>query len=189
MTLTEQDRMVDVLRQNFGQGVDAVHDLRNGSHSGYRAVHLWVRLDSPRGAWFEVQFRTRLQGVWANAYEALADIAGRGIRYGEDPIDPAFTPLVGVLQRMSLNAIARTEHAPEGGDSDRFGQLLGASALTGELVGLGLEPATAAQSVSEVLRSTASDATSVRSVVVHLVSTVLSEFEASVRSLSDKKGE
>lgn len=85
MTLTEQDRVVEAIRRRFGQGVDAVHDLRDGSHSGYRAVHLWVRLDSPRGAWFEVQVRTQLQGGWANMYEALADVYGRGIRYGEPP--------------------------------------------------------------------------------------------------------
>ena len=60
---------------------ECVHDLRNDPHSGYRAVHIWLK----QPARVEIQIRTHLQGRWANMYEAAADVLGREIRYGALP--------------------------------------------------------------------------------------------------------
>ena len=109
MTLAEQDAIVAAICSRFGLLPQAIHDLRDGSHSGYRGVHVWVRLSQPKGAWFEIQVRTRAQGAWANAYEALADVLGRGIRYGEVPASPIARELVDYLQRVSLERIAAAE--------------------------------------------------------------------------------
>ncbi|SFF81904.1 ppGpp synthetase catalytic domain-containing protein (RelA/SpoT-type nucleotidyltranferase) [Blastococcus tunisiensis] len=84
--------------------------------SGYRAIHIVVRID---GIPVEVQIRTRLQHVWAEIYERVADRWGRQIRYG-DPPDPEPLPredgltrqeIVGFLQRLSLEEIAECERA------------------------------------------------------------------------------
>ena len=85
VTLTQQRRIVDELRDLFiecgAKATDeekSIKDLRDGSHSGYRAIHL--RLEFPAG-FAEVQVRTALQSRWANVYESAADIFGRHIRY------------------------------------------------------------------------------------------------------------
>ena len=85
VTLTQQRRIADELRDLFTEcGAKAtdeeksIKDLRDGSHSGYRAIHL--RLEFPAG-FAEVQVRTALQSRWANVYESAADIFGRHIRY------------------------------------------------------------------------------------------------------------
>jgi hypothetical protein len=49
---------------------------------GYRAVHVIV---FPEGAPIEIQVRTEWQHEWAEFFEKLADLVGRGIRYGEPP--------------------------------------------------------------------------------------------------------
>ncbi len=82
MSLDEQDAAAAAISEMFGHGVEAIRDLRVRPHSGYRAVHVWLRLPAGR---VEVQVRTKLQGVWANMYEAAADVLGREIRYGEFP--------------------------------------------------------------------------------------------------------
>lgn len=85
VTLTQQQRIADELRDLFiecgAKATDeekSIRDLRDGSHSGYRAIHL--RLEFPAG-FAEVQVRTALQSHWANVYESAADIFGRHIRY------------------------------------------------------------------------------------------------------------
>lgn len=85
VTLTQQRRIADELRDLFiecgAKATDeekSIRDLRDGSHSGYRAIHL--RLEFPAG-FAEVQVRTALQSHWANVYESAADIFGRHIRY------------------------------------------------------------------------------------------------------------
>ena len=85
VTLTQQRRIADELRDLFiecGAKVTdedkSIKDLRDGSHSGYRAIHL--RLEFPAG-FAEVQVRTALQSHWANVYESAADIFGRHTRY------------------------------------------------------------------------------------------------------------
>ena len=60
-------------------------DRRLEPSHGYRAVHVVVRC---QGRWIEVQIRTRLQHMWAEVAERLADMWGRQIRYGMPPDDP-----------------------------------------------------------------------------------------------------
>lgn len=57
-------------------------DRRSKPSHGYRAVHL---VPLVLGLAVEVQVRTRLQDLWAQAFERVADKAGRGIRYGVVP--------------------------------------------------------------------------------------------------------
>jgi ppGpp synthetase/RelA/SpoT-type nucleotidyltranferase len=57
-------------------------DRRADPVRGYRAVHLIV---FPDGIPVEIQVRTRRQHEWAELFEKLADLIGRGIRYGEPP--------------------------------------------------------------------------------------------------------
>lgn len=78
--LGEQTTLAREIASHFGADESAIYDLRDGSHAGYRAVH--VRLRRPAGR-VEIQVRTILQSLWANLYEKLADDVGRGIRYGE----------------------------------------------------------------------------------------------------------
>ena len=81
VTLTQQRRIVDELCDLFtkcGATRVDIKDLRDGSHSGYRAIHLHLRF--PAG-FAEAQVRTALQSHWANVYESAADIFGRHIRY------------------------------------------------------------------------------------------------------------
>lgn len=106
MTLDEQDAVANAIAGLFGQDLQAcTKDMRNNPHSGYRAVHLWLRLP----ARVEVQIRTHLQGQWANTYEAVADVLGRGIRYDEMPEDDDSRQLVETLQILSKNAIRMLE--------------------------------------------------------------------------------
>ena len=81
VTLTQQQRIAKGLYDLFtecGANRVDIKDLRDGSHSGYRAIHLHLRF--PAG-FAEVQVRTALQSRWANVYETAADIFGRQIRY------------------------------------------------------------------------------------------------------------
>jgi hypothetical protein len=60
------------------------HRPTSKADTGYRAVHVIVYPGSfPIG----IQVRTRWQHQWAEWYERLADQYGRGIRYGEPPVD------------------------------------------------------------------------------------------------------
>ena len=104
LCLTHQRAAAQEMADYFGYDSE-VHDLLDDPHSGYRAVHVWVRVPAGRA---EIQIRTQAQSAWANTYEALAGIVGRGIRYGEDPITPAAENLVVQMQVLSLS-IARVE--------------------------------------------------------------------------------
>lgn len=105
MTLDEQNAVAHAIAAMFSQPPSSIHDLRADPHAGYRAVHVWLRLP----ARVEVQVRTTLQGEWANAYEAFADLAGRGVRYGEIPDDPTMAALRRQLQDLSVLHCARLE--------------------------------------------------------------------------------
>ncbi|MGO4454204.1 hypothetical protein [Arthrobacter sp. RAF14] len=111
MNLRQQDDVVQLLTENLTGDLQVkVKDLRDGSHSGYRAVHLWIRSEQYR-ARAEVQIRTAVQAHWANAYETLADMFGREIRYGSLPDDPSVADVVVKLQKMSTSTLSGWEHA------------------------------------------------------------------------------
>lgn len=83
----EQDeivaRIVDEFRDESRP--PKVKDRRAEPSAGYRAVHVIVSVqDVP----VEIQVRTWVQDVWAQTVESLADKWGRGLRYGDDPVDP-----------------------------------------------------------------------------------------------------
>lgn len=106
MSLDEQDAVVNAICGAFGHDLEtSVRDMRTSAHSGYRAVHIWLRFPSR----VEVQVRTHLQGMWANVYESAADVFGRGIRYGEIPDDETEQRLVRGLREMSTIRIAQIE--------------------------------------------------------------------------------
>jgi ppGpp synthetase/RelA/SpoT-type nucleotidyltranferase len=60
-----------------------VIDRRKSPNYGYRAVHV-IAMISERP--IEIQVRTQLQDLWAQAIERLADEVGREIRYGGVPL-------------------------------------------------------------------------------------------------------
>jgi Region found in RelA / SpoT proteins len=83
----EQDEVVASIVAEFAREPKppTVKDRREFPSFGYRAVHVIVFDD---GLPVEVQARTALQDLWAQAIERLGDRWGRGIRYGEEPSDP-----------------------------------------------------------------------------------------------------
>ncbi len=83
MTRTDQNWIAGQIETLWPGAV--VDDLRQRPSYGYRAAHVVVRHDDRL---VEVQVRTRLQNVWAQAMERLADVWGRQIRYGEAPDRP-----------------------------------------------------------------------------------------------------
>lgn len=98
MNLDEQDAVAQAIAGLFDHDPrECLRDLRESPHSGYRAVHVWLRFP----ARVEVQVRTHLQGAWANAYESAADIFGRDIRYGIMPTDEPGREVVESLHTMS----------------------------------------------------------------------------------------
>lgn len=106
MSLDEQDAVVTAICGLYGHDLQrSVRDLRESPHSGYRAVHVWLRLP----ARVEVQVRTHLQGEWANTYESAADVYGRSIRYDQLPADPVERQVVKWLRQMSTMRIAQME--------------------------------------------------------------------------------
>lgn len=81
LTLSQQTKVAEAFSNAFlvaGASRVDIRDLREGSHSGYRAVHLHIRSSLGRA---EMQIRSSLQSKWANLYEEAADIYGRDIRY------------------------------------------------------------------------------------------------------------
>lgn len=77
---TEQDSAVVKIAAAF-KNVTVIDRRVKPSH-GYRAVHV---IASVGGRHVEIQVRTQLQDMWAQAFERLADRLGRGIRYGLEP--------------------------------------------------------------------------------------------------------
>ena len=78
--LTKQDAIVSSIVDAFPAA--RVIDRRRSPSHGYRAIHVIATLDERP---VEIQVRTQLQDLWAQAMERLADEAGRGIRYGGAP--------------------------------------------------------------------------------------------------------
>lgn len=104
-TLDQQLELATEVAAHFGPE-SIVKDIRHEPHSGYRAVHVWLRLPCGRA---EIQFRTVGQSAWANAYERLGDKFGRGIRYGEDHENGSIQKLVDQLHEIS-NDLAHIEN-------------------------------------------------------------------------------
>jgi ppGpp synthetase/RelA/SpoT-type nucleotidyltranferase len=77
MDLKGQDALVNRILNIFP--VTKVIDRRKKPSYGYRAVHIIASVDERR---IEIQVRTELQDLWAQAMERLADKAGREFRYG-----------------------------------------------------------------------------------------------------------
>lgn len=106
MSLDEQDAVANAIAGRFGHDLEVcLHDLRLTPRSGYRAVHLWLRLPTR----VEVQIRTHMQSAWANMYESLADVVGREIRYGEMPANAEMRQAVEALQDLSVDHISTLE--------------------------------------------------------------------------------
>ena len=109
-SLKEQEQAAEAFAHGFelaGATSVAIKDLRDGSHSGYRAIHLHIRSELGRA---EMQIRTALQSKWANLYEEAADIYGRDIRYLHEGAEfPEGAKLVvSELQELS-NLVKRVE--------------------------------------------------------------------------------
>ncbi len=103
MSLREQDELVGLITGAFPGS--RVFDRRQRPSAGYRAVHVVCDLD---GVPVEVQVRTKLQHLWAQAFEDFADRVGRGIRYGAPLENPnaevggrRATEILSVLQLLS----------------------------------------------------------------------------------------
>lgn len=101
MDLTAQDGMVSKIVDKFP--ATKVIDRRIKPTYGYRAVHVIATLDDRP---IEIQVRTQLQDLWAQAMERFADEVGRDIRYGGTPT--THSKDVEKLQTIS-NDIAQTE--------------------------------------------------------------------------------
>ena len=83
----EQDAVTALIMDFFAKSCPRepkLIDRRKNPSAGYRAVHVVIY---PEGVAVEVQVRTRWQHEWADVFEKLADLVGRGIRYGEPPTE------------------------------------------------------------------------------------------------------
>ena len=111
MSLLEQDAVATFLCKHFAQDpAIAIEDLRDGSHAGYRAVHVLLNLKDLRGR-VEIQIRTELQGEWANLYEELGDVLGREIRYEQLSSSDERRAVIDRMQGLSLGQITELEAA------------------------------------------------------------------------------
>ncbi|AMS02255.1 hypothetical protein SEA_PHRANN_29 [Mycobacterium phage Phrann] len=104
--LKVQTALAEEIATHFGER-SRIRDMRENPHSGYRAVHVWLRLPAGR---VEVQIRTVPQSEWANTYERLGDRYGRGIRYGASAEDDEARELVERMHKMSA-ALASSEES------------------------------------------------------------------------------
>ena len=95
MTLGQQTSMSQRLVELFPAA--KVIDRRETPNNGYRALHVIVRVE---GRLVEIQLRTLLQDLWAQAMERLADEAGREARYGHVP--GAYREQIESLQQASV---------------------------------------------------------------------------------------
>ncbi|MFN8075442.1 MAG: RelA/SpoT domain-containing protein [Kineosporiaceae bacterium] len=83
-----QDDAVHTIMERFAakDRVPRSIDRRSSPSVGYRAVHVIVWIETLP---VEVQVRTRYQDTWAQLMEAMGDVWGRGVRYGEGPDQPS----------------------------------------------------------------------------------------------------
>lgn len=76
--VVEQSSLIEAASVMFSQVT--VDDKRGEPMHGYRAVHLIVK---ESGKLVEVQVRTKLQHLWAEVSEKMADTYGHEIKYGQ----------------------------------------------------------------------------------------------------------
>jgi Region found in RelA / SpoT proteins len=86
MTRNEQDELCRRIKAALGpERFKKEVDRRRKPSHGYRAMHLIAKVnDVP----VEIQVRTALQDLWAQAFENFAGRWGRQIRYGEPLAEP-----------------------------------------------------------------------------------------------------
>ncbi|TAG26888.1 MAG: hypothetical protein EAZ37_06990 [Burkholderiales bacterium] len=75
--LNEQESLCGLIQSTFPEA--KIKDRRIEPQHGYRAIHLTVMEAGKR---VEIQIRTRLQHLWAQYSEMLADRAGHELKYG-----------------------------------------------------------------------------------------------------------
>lgn len=116
MSLDQQDQVAKQLAALFDPAGE-IDDIRKEPHSGYRAIHVLFRFPTWDGdvkaslqVRVEVQIRTQLQSAWANMYESVADVLGRGIRYEEYPTESEEATLIAELHHLALDRIVKLEH-------------------------------------------------------------------------------
>lgn len=113
-TLAQQAAFAEEVAQFFSTvGSAEIKDIRTTPHSGYRGVHIWLRLPAGRA---EIQIRTRGQSAWANTYERLGDLVGRHIRYGQSHDNPTVQQLVDVMHALSEDLAAAETAQQEAGE-------------------------------------------------------------------------
>ena len=99
-----QDEVIAKLREDLADlSPSEPIDRRVNPIQGYRAVHLEVT--SSDGVRCEIQVRTLLQHLFAEASERLGDVIGRGFRYGDDPDWDALGADIGRLIRRFMVAL------------------------------------------------------------------------------------
>lgn len=98
MILTQQTEIAEDIAKHFGAARPKIKDMRETPHSGYRAVHVWLALPAGR---VEVQIRTLAQSEWANLYEDVGEMFGRGIRYGEKHKNADVQSVIEFIHAMS----------------------------------------------------------------------------------------
>ena len=115
MTLSQQSGVVTQIGDHFraiGWRANTKDYRTEPGHANYRAVHIRLERESDK-ARAEIQIRTRLQGLWANVYEKLADAFGREIRYGLLPDDAEQRELIIDWQDKSLDIVFEAEASEE----------------------------------------------------------------------------
>ena len=78
--MREQEQITKRVKASFG--TVTVVDRRRAPSHGYRAIHVIIRHD---GKPIEMQVRTRLQHIWSELSEKLADIFDPAVKYGSGP--------------------------------------------------------------------------------------------------------
>lgn len=89
----QQDQAVHSLIKLFDKAV--INDRRETPSHGYRAVHIIATINNRT---VEIQVRTALQHIWAEACEKVSDITGTGIKYGTGT--PGLLRLFDTLSRL-----------------------------------------------------------------------------------------
>lgn len=120
-TMVEQHQTRSRIRESWD--VVRERDYQATPRAGYRALHIVVRV---QGRPVEVQVRTEMEDLWANASEALATRLDPTIKYGSGPTD-----VRGLLDSMSqvcelVDATEAVRHALLAAGADELADRLSA---------------------------------------------------------------